>query len=70
MNVTDILHIIAGIVILLSLYLAQVYSSLYYLMSVVVAINLIIDGLFNLCLLGYFLKKLGVRCDKVACECN
>ncbi len=67
MNVTDILHITAGVVILLSLYLAQVYSPLYYLMNVIVAVNLIIDGVLNICLLGYVLKKFGVRCDKVTC---
>lgn len=55
------LHLIAGIIILLSLTLAYLFSKYWLILTALVGANLIIFSLTGFCLMANILIKLGVK---------
>jgi hypothetical protein len=60
MNVTRVLHIVAGAFILISLALAHYVSPKWLYFTAFVGINLFQSGFTNWCMLASILKKLGI----------
>lgn len=61
-----VLHLVAGIVILLSLGLAYFFSKYWLILTALVGLNLVIFSLTGFCLMANILVKLGIRtscCD-------
>lgn len=56
-----VLHLIAGIMILLSLGLAYFFSKYWLILTALVGANLIIFSLTGFCLMANILIKLGVK---------
>jgi hypothetical protein len=56
-----VLHLIAGIMILVSLGLAYFFSNYWLILAGLVGLNLIIFSLTGFCLMANILVKLGVR---------
>ncbi len=56
-----ILHLIAGIMILLSLALAYFFSKYWLILTALVGANLIIYSLTGFCLMANILVKLGTK---------
>ena len=65
MVVTDWIHVIAGIFILVSLGLGTWVDKYWYFFTAFVGVNLFQFGFTGFCPLGIILKKLGVKasCD-------
>ena len=60
MNVTDWIHVIAGIFILVSLTLGTWVHPYWYFFTAFVGLNLLQFGFSGFCPLGLILKKLGI----------
>jgi predicted Kef-type K+ transport protein len=60
MNVTRVLHIVAGAFILISLALAHYVSPKWLYFTAFVGINLFQSGFTNWCMLANILKKMGI----------
>lgn len=56
-----VLHLIAGIFILLSLGLAYFFSKYWLILTALVGLNLIIYALTGLCLMANLLIKIGIK---------
>ena len=72
MTVTRWIHVIAGFFVMLSLSLGVEASPLFVspwwlAFTAFVGVNLFQSGLTNWCLMGTFLRKLGVREDNGSC---
>ena len=61
MHVERYLRLIAGVVILLSLLLAQIWSDKWLWLTAFVGLNLVQSFFTNWCPMMTFLEKLGVR---------
>jgi hypothetical protein len=61
MIITDWIHVIAGIFILLSLALGTWVTPYWYLFTAFVGANLLQYGITKVCPMAFILKKLGVR---------
>ncbi len=61
MNLDKVVVSFAGIMVLLSLVLAQIYSPYWLLLTAFVGLNLLQAGITGLCPAAMIFKKLGVR---------
>jgi Protein of unknown function (DUF2892) len=61
MTVDRIVHLVAGLMVLLGLALAHYVHQNWLLLPAFVGINLAQSGLSNFCPLAFMLKKAGVR---------
>ena len=66
MTVERWLRLIAGTVILLSLWLGYIHSPYWLLLTVFVGLNLFQSGLTNWCLMMNILRAVGVRDQPVS----
>ncbi|WP_131110676.1 YgaP family membrane protein [Sulfuricystis thermophila] len=60
MTVDRIVHLVAGLMVLLGLMLAHFVHEYWLLLPVLVGLNLAQSGLTNFCPLAFMLKKIGV----------
>ena len=60
MNVTRVMHIVAGAFIMISLVLAHYVNPKWLYFTAFVGVNLFQSGFTNWCLMAIILKKLGV----------
>ena len=56
-----VLHLIAGVMILMSLTLAYFFSKYWLILTALVGLNLIIFSLTGFCLMANILIKLGIK---------
>jgi hypothetical protein len=66
MTINEALRLIAGTMILLSLYLAITYSQSWLWFTAFIAVNLIQSSFTKWCLMMSILKKLGLKNSKAA----
>jgi len=63
-----VLHLIAGIMILLSLGLAYFFSKYWLILAALVGLNLIVFSLTGFCLMANILVKFGIKTS--SCNCG
>jgi len=61
MTVDRIVHLVAGLMVLVGLGLAHYLNEIWLLLPAFVGLNLAQSGLTNFCPLAFMLKKAGVR---------
>lgn len=61
MTVDRIVHFVAGMMVLLSLLLANMYDPAWVWLTAFVGLNLAQSGITSFCPLAFMLKKAGVR---------
>jgi len=61
MTVDRIVHLVAGLMVLLSIVLAHFYNPAWLWLAVIVGVNLAQSGVTGFCPLAFMLKKSGVR---------
>lgn len=61
MNVDRTVHLIAGLMVLLSIALTHFVDPNWFWLTVFVGVNLAQSGLSNFCPLAFMLKKAGVK---------
>lgn len=66
------LHLIAGVVILLSLGLTYFFSKYWLILVALVGLNLIVFSLTGFCLMANILVKFGIKTSSCNCgsDCN
>ncbi|MGL1959171.1 MAG: DUF2892 domain-containing protein [Colwellia sp.] len=67
MTVNEALRLVAGIMILLSLYLAITYTNNWLWFTAFIGVNLIQSSFSRWCLMMTILKKLGLKDSKANC---
>lgn len=65
-----VLHLIAGIIILLSLGLAYFFSKYWLILTAFVGLNLIIFSMTGFCLMANILVKFGIKSNSCNCGDN
>lgn len=68
MNVDRIVHLVAGMMVLLSLLLANLHHPDWVWLTAFVGLNLAQSGITNFCPLAFMLKKAGVPDSQACCD--
>ncbi len=68
MTVDRIVHLVAGLMVLMSLYLANSIHENWVWLAVFIGVNLTQSGLTNFCPLAAILKKMGISESSSCCS--
>ncbi len=68
MTVDRIVHLVAGLMILMSLYLAHSIHENWMWLTVFIGVNLAQSGLTNFCPLAAILKRIGISNSSSCCS--